>query len=464
MAGVGGRDGSGTGRSFAGGRRADVVVVGGGVAGASLGAALAAAGVSVVVVEREARFRDRIRGEALHPWGAAEAARLGLVGVLAAAGARPLPTWQRYEGRVAVEPYRWERDVADGHVEWGVPHPALQAALLVHAARSGAVVRRQAAAVGYRPLGGGEGGEVELAVDGGRETVRARLVVGAGGTRAAARRWVGAGDDRDPTHHVIGGCLLEGVALDRESAHQAYLPGAMVTLFPQGNGADGGEARARARGYLVCDPGWGETFRGDGGEARFVAALAGALPERALAAARPVGPLGFFPGVDDWADRGAGSGIVLVGDAAGANDPSQGHGLSLAFRDARELRDRLLATPPPAWSEAEVGEGFAARRRGYAAPLRAHARWAGLLTTEQGAVADERRARVVRAREADPTAGGYAGIFAFGPDGLATDEGARRRFFGEAEQDDALLERIVGCPDSRGEVIRNQAGTHRTAG
>ncbi|MDQ3780771.1 MAG: FAD-dependent monooxygenase, partial [Chloroflexota bacterium] len=56
----------------------DVAIVGGGVAGSSLGATLAAAGIGVVIVEREARFRDRIRGEGLHPWGAAEANRLGL--------------------------------------------------------------------------------------------------------------------------------------------------------------------------------------------------------------------------------------------------------------------------------------------------------------------------------------------------------------------------------------------------
>jgi choline dehydrogenase-like flavoprotein len=50
----------------------DVVVVGGGVAGSSLGAALARAGLEVLVVEREARFRDRVRGDSLFPWGVVE--------------------------------------------------------------------------------------------------------------------------------------------------------------------------------------------------------------------------------------------------------------------------------------------------------------------------------------------------------------------------------------------------------
>ncbi len=47
---------------------ADVAVVGGGVAGSSVAAVLASAGLGVVLVEREARFRDRVRGESIHPW------------------------------------------------------------------------------------------------------------------------------------------------------------------------------------------------------------------------------------------------------------------------------------------------------------------------------------------------------------------------------------------------------------
>lgn len=398
--------------------RVDVAVVGGGIAGSALAGALAAAGLGVAVVERAPRFKDRIRGEALHPWGAAEADRLGLVPVLSAAGAQPLPVWQRYADRAPTPPYRWSDDVPAGHVEWGVPHPALQAALLAEAVSRGARVVRPARVTGHRAT---PRGTAELAVVGPdiEATIRARLVVGADGSRSAARRWLGAATRSDPIHHAIGGCLLEGVALDQASTHQAYPPGAMVAVFPQGGG--------RARAYLVCDPARAATFRGPGAAASFVAACAATLPEGGFAKAIPVGPVGFFPGIDVWADRLAGDGLVLVGDAAGANDPSQGHGLSLAFRDARELRDLLLDGAD--WTAA-IG-AFAERRTAYVAPLRAHARWAGVLTTEQGAAADARRERVARARETDPSAGGFAGIYAFGPDGLVADEAARRRFFGE---------------------------------
>jgi len=47
----------------------DVIIVGGGLAGSALAGVLAQSGLGVLLVEREARFRDRIRGEVTWPWG-----------------------------------------------------------------------------------------------------------------------------------------------------------------------------------------------------------------------------------------------------------------------------------------------------------------------------------------------------------------------------------------------------------
>lgn len=41
----------------------DMITVGGGIAGASLARSLANAGKSVLVLEREKTFKDRVRGE-----------------------------------------------------------------------------------------------------------------------------------------------------------------------------------------------------------------------------------------------------------------------------------------------------------------------------------------------------------------------------------------------------------------
>ena len=83
------------------------------------------------------------------------------------------------------------------------------------------------------------------------------------------------------------------------------------------------------------------------------------MPEGALADAQQAGPIGFFPNNDTWASQIAGNGVVLIGDAAGAPDPTGAHGTSLLFRDVRVLSELLLSTAD--W-EAAIAE-FAERRR-----------------------------------------------------------------------------------------------------
>jgi 2-polyprenyl-6-methoxyphenol hydroxylase-like FAD-dependent oxidoreductase len=62
-----------------------------------------------------------------------------------------------------------------------------------------------------------------------------------------------------------------------------------------------------------------------------------------VVAAGQAGPCKTYPGDDTWAPAPFADGVVLIGDAAGWNDPIIGQGLSIAMRDARMVRDLLLA-------------------------------------------------------------------------------------------------------------------------
>ena len=64
----------------------DVVIVGGGIAGAALATVLARGGLSTCVLERQKEYKDRVRGEWIAPWGVVEAQRIGLYDVLVQAG------------------------------------------------------------------------------------------------------------------------------------------------------------------------------------------------------------------------------------------------------------------------------------------------------------------------------------------------------------------------------------------
>ena len=76
----------------------DIITVGGGIAGSALAKAMAERGARVLVLERDSAFRDRVRGEAVMPWGTAEARELGIHDAIMAAGGRELRWWDSYQG------------------------------------------------------------------------------------------------------------------------------------------------------------------------------------------------------------------------------------------------------------------------------------------------------------------------------------------------------------------------------
>ncbi|MGC4104767.1 MAG: NAD(P)/FAD-dependent oxidoreductase [Thermomicrobiales bacterium] len=395
----------------------DVLIVGGGVAGSALGAVLARDGRSVVIAERESAFRDRIRGESIHPWGVKELRGIGLEApLLAGADAVELPRWTRYRDGEREASFLWSDLMPGSPGEISVRHPAMQEALLAAAAQAGAVIHRPAS-VTLRRDGNAVVATVETPTE--RVEITPRLLVGADGQRSAVRGWIGGTARRDPVHHAIAGAIVSGLDLDPESAHQAHFPGGFAMVFPQVGGTN--------RIYYVCPTPDAERLQREDLPAALIDAMRPWLPDGAIGDWRSEGPAGFFPNADIVVDRTFADGVVLIGDAAGANDPSQGHGLALAFRDVRALRDLVAASDN--WSA--IPETFAAAQRDARETLRQHAIWSAPLMTDVGPEADALRDRVAAARAIDPSAGGFAPIFMTGPDGLVADDAARRHFLGE---------------------------------
>ena len=112
----------------------------------------------------------------------------------------------------------------------------------------------------------------------------------------------------------------------------------------------------------------------------------------AIAAGTPVGPLNGVSNEDHWIDDPTAVGVVLIGDAAGHNDPITGQGVSITFRDVRLIRDILLSGVDN-WRQRDFAP-YVGERRERMRRLRIAARLARQLRVEFGPEAKARRARV----------------------------------------------------------------------
>jgi len=396
----------------------DVITIGGGLAGAALARALAQAGRRVLVVEREARFRDRVRGEYLEAWGVAEARRLGLVETLLASGAREVPWLTTWVGSLPA----LRNDVRAANPEGLAPlclsHPAMQEAVLEAARAAGAEVLRPATVTALVP--GAEPSVTVRREDGDEECLAARLVVGSDGRESKARGWGGFAVERDAENLALAGLLLDGYdgPDDTSSIFWNFAVGEQALFFPQG--------RRRLRAYVAFHAnGDHGRLSGRGRIPAFLAACEAAnVPADWLENTTPAGPLAAFSGADAFVPQPVRPGLALVGDAAASSDPTWGCGLSLTLRDVRVLSDALLASDD--WDAA--ARAYAEEHDRYYGRLHTLEGWLSRGFFEVGPEADARRGRIFARAFTEP--GRIPDVVARGPDSPC-DEAARQRFFGE---------------------------------
>lgn len=319
--------------------RADVVIVGGGPAGGALATLLARAGLSVVVLERSLRYRDKVLGEYLVPWGVAHAIDAGLYDVFAAAGGNVLTRLIHYdEGwspeAAEAEAVRLDELVPGVPGSLGVSHPALCAAFAATASGSGATVvngvRNVQVTFGARPV-------VRFTRGGEAHEIRPRLVVGADGRESSIRRSAGMDLVQTPVLAYGAGLLVSGVK-EWPEAHEVIgnEDDKLFFVFPQGSGL--------ARLYQLVMPDRRPRYSGPGRTDRFLQdfALRSVPDSDVLATAEPAGPCVTWPMNDGWTRTPVAPGVVLIGDAAGYTNPLIGQGLSCALSDARAVADVLV--------------------------------------------------------------------------------------------------------------------------
>jgi len=333
--------------------RHDVVIVGGGLVGASLAIALDRAGRDVGLVEASplgtlpAVFDQRNLSFAAATVNALTA--LGVMQMLASApGAITRIHVSRAGdfGRVQMEAAQYQRPWFGQVVVARDFGQALEARLetLTHLTRyrPARFVRLGATVDGYR--------QVFIAEDGGERCLLARLVVGADGTRSGVREALGIEVDEHDFEQTLFVSRVRAARAPDGTAYERFTDTGPTALLPRGDrhfGAVHGVARDQAEAVMALD------------DAAWVSRLQGAIGWRAGRLLES-GPRSAYPLMQVLSRALVGERAVLLGNAAQTIHPLGAQGFNLGLRDALTLAE-LVAEADDAGSDALLQQHVARR-------------------------------------------------------------------------------------------------------
>lgn len=369
----------------------EVVIVGAGIGGGALATVLARAGIAVTMLEKSLVHIDHVRGEWLAPWGVAETQRLGLYDNLIAAGGHHVGRHIAYGDDI--DPDTAESQLLDLKIFENagfkpplcMRHPDMCDLLNAEAKKSGADLIR---GVTDLQVAAGLAPKVRFRHDGVEREFNPRIVVGADGRNSIVRAQAGIEQHRDPTHHLMAGMLVDNTN-GWPADLQIFGTEDRVNFlaFPQSG--------TRVRLYICYATEDKRRLSGPDNQARFLDAfrLKSVPGSEYLANGTASGPCNSYGNEDTWIDVPYVPGVVLIGDAAGHNDPIIGQGLSITYRDVRIVRDLMLEDRN--WTPA-IFRPYAGERRERMRRLRLTASVFSILSAEFG---DRARARRLKVRE-----------------------------------------------------------------
>ena len=309
------------------GRDCDVLVAGGGPAGATAAALLARAGFSVLLCDAATFPRHKICGEYVPPSASRSFARLGVLAEVERLEPR------RHVGMAVVAPDGTE--VLGRYVEFdddaaptgfSLRRLDLDSLLLENARRCGVTVREGTRVIGLSRAGDRGFAVAIRAASGAAETVRARAIVGADGRSSIVARRLGL-RRRDPHRRWAIMGHFRGVCTPREHGEMIVTPYGYCGINPLPAGL--------ANVCIVVDPRRrGAELPGRPGlVAYFKSAIeAQSLTRRRMARAELADGLWATGPMACRSARPVADGVLLVGDAAGFFDPFTGEGIGMALR------------------------------------------------------------------------------------------------------------------------------------
>lgn len=316
-------------------QRSDVIILGGGLVGLALAAALDASGLSSIVVDPadpdrrvDAAFDGRTSAVS-----SSSARMFDAVGITPHFPVPGGPIRQiRTSDGLAPGSLTFDAGEEGEPLGWMHENRNLRSALRARAEAGKAITLRYKTSATL--VDRGEHGVTVMLDDG--ETIHAPLLVSAEGRNSATREAAGIRIAKwSYDHRAIVSILHHEIPHDG-IAYEIFYPSGPFALLPMTDDESG--ARSAIVWSIRAEDGPGLLALTDqqfAGEAQ--AAMGGFLGEVSMLAPRSSYPLGFHHAARITDNR-----LALVGDAAHAVHPIAGQGLNLGFRDAAALAQVLV--------------------------------------------------------------------------------------------------------------------------